>query len=395
MNVLVVNAGSSSLKLRVLDDGDVVRASRDVERSPDEDVVDDLDAFLADAPQVEAAGHRVVHGGSEFDAPLVVDARSDAELSRLAELAPLHNPPALGALHALRRARPTLAQVACFDTSFHARMPRRASTYALPRGWREDLGVRKFGFHGLSHAWASKRAAELLALPLAATRLVTAHIGAGASLCAVAGGRSVDTTMGFTPMDGLVMATRPGSLDPGAVLWAMTRGGMDAKEVESDLEHRAGLLGLTGRTGDLRAVIAGADAGDDDCALAYEVYVYRLRLAVGSMAVALGGMDALVFTGGAGERSARLRADVCRGLGALGVAPLPLPTGSGSVGPDGAEGRDGDYGPGSDRVVSEPAARPSVLVVEAREDVEIARAVREVLSSGARRGRSPSATPEP
>lgn len=367
VRVLVVNAGSSSLKLALLDD-DALLASEELLRS-DGDIGSALERFLDSTPAADAAGHRVVHGGIEFVEPLVIDAGSDARLSRLADLAPLHNPAALDALHELRRRRPGLVQVACFDTSFHATLPAKAATYALPRRWREELGIRRYGFHGLSHAWASKRAADLLGRPLSSTRLVTAHVGAGASLAAVAGGRSVDTTMGFTPMAGAVMATRPGDVDPGALLWAM-RHGIGVADAEEDLECRSGLLGLSGRTGDLRKVIEGADGGDAACSTAYDVYVYRLQREVGAMVVALGGLDALVFTGGAGEGSARLRADVCAGLGVFGVAI-----------PDDYDEPDPDSAVAVDRVVSRPGESPAVVVVRSREDIEIARAVRRALAS--------------
>jgi acetate kinase len=374
VRVLVVNAGSSSLKLALLDDDDGTLASEDLRRTEDLDVGDALERFLDRSPPADAVGHRVVHGGAEFVEPLVVDTSSDERLARLADLAPLHNPPALAAIHELRVRRPGLVQVACFDTSFHVTLPVKAATYALPRRWRRDLGIRRFGFHGFSHAWASVRAAELLGRPLSSTRLVTAHVGAGASLAAVSGGRSVDTTMGFTPVAGVVMATRPGDVDPGALLWAM-RHGIGVAEAEDDLERRSGLLGLTGRTADLREVIDRADRGDASCAAAYDVYVYRLQKEVGSMVVALGGLDALVFTGGAGEGSARLRADVCAGLGVVGVPALAVDPSAGA--------------PTTDRVVSAAGASPAVVVVRAREDIVIARAVRRVLGS------SPASRPGP
>jgi acetate kinase len=375
MRVLVVNAGSSSLKLRVVDDADDVTGSADLDMPPAGGLGAALDDFVASAPPFEVAGHRVVHGGTAHVAPLVIDADADAALDALAELAPLHNPPALAAVRELRRRRPGLVQVACFDTAFHAGMPAMASTYALPSRWRVDWGIRRFGFHGLSHSWASRRAAELLGRPIADTRLVTAHLGSGASLAAVARGRSVDTTMGFTPLEGLAMATRSGSVDPGALLWALRHGDIDADGIEADLEQRSGLLGLSERSGDLRQVLVAADAGDAAALLAYEVYVHRIQTATGAMAVACGGMDALVFTGGAGEGSARLRVDVCAGLGVLGVAPLAGPA---------VEAGSGD------RMLTPSGPAPAVAVVAAREDLEIARLVRERLG-----GHATPASPEP
>jgi acetate kinase len=393
VRVLVVNAGSSSLKLRVVETGTGPTAADDATlvASEDLDVVGGdpeaaLARFVDAATPLDAAGHRVVHGGAEFEHALVVDAAADDALGRLADLAPLHNPPALDAIRFLRRLRPQLVQVACFDTSFHAGMPARAATYALPPRWREEWGVRRFGFHGLSHAWACRRAAALLDRNLEETALVTAHIGAGVSLAAVLGGRSIDTTMGFSPLEGLVMATRSGSVDPAAVLLALRRG-LDAADVERALEREAGLLGLAG-VSDLREVIAGADRGGADAALAYAVYVYRIQTAVGAMAVALGRLDGLVFTGGAGEASPRLRADVCAGLGLLGIArpeeavsPPGGPWAPGGAGDDLATPQRDTARP-EDRVVSAAGARPAVLVVEAREDLEI---LREVVRLGAGR----------
>ncbi len=363
MHVLVVNVGSTGLKLRVLDDGDGLVAAKDLPRLEPTDLGHELGAFLHENPAIDAAGHRVVHGGSSFRQPVILDATSETALEALADLAPLHNPRSLAAIHGLQLLRPDLPQVACFDTSFHADMPAKASTYAVPRAWRERWDIRRFGFHGLSHAWASRRAGELLGQPREKLRLVTAHLGAGASLAAVAFGRSVDTTMGFTPMEGLVMATRSGSVDPGLVLWVQRHGGLSADEVEEALEHDSGLRGLWGESGDLRRVIGAADSGDQDACLAYDVYVYRIQTGVAAMSAAMGGVDGLVFTGGAGQASPRLRADTCAGLGLLGVSLE-------STRNDAPEG---------DGLVSAPGANPAVLVVEAREDLEIARHVRELL----------------
>lgn len=363
MRILVVNAGSSSLKLRILDDGDTVVASQDLPRQDPSALRGSLAALLEAHPGVDAAGHRVVHGGSVFDGPVLLDAESAEDLAASADLAPLHNPAGLAGIDAVRALRPDLPQVACFDTTFHRHMPSKASTYAVPGVWREQWGIRRFGFHGLSHAWATRRAASLMARPSEGLRLVTAHLGSGASLAAVAGGRSVDTTMGFTPMEGLVMATRSGSVDPGLVLWVQRHRGLTVGEVEQILEHESGLAGLAEGSGDLREVMAAMDAGDPAARLAYEVYVYRIQTGVGAMCAAMNGLDGLVFTGGAGEAEPRLRTDICEGLAFLGLE---------------LDGTGNRLGRG-DRLISVGGV-PAAVVVDAREDLEIARHVRDLLS---------------
>ena len=365
MRVLVVNVGSSSLKLSVLDADDRALAAETRARGGDALLDRGLSEFVDGHGALDAVGHRIVHGGTTFTEPVVVDDGVVGAIRRLDALAPLHNPPALHAVETLRRLRPDLPQVACFDTAFHAGLPARASTYAVPRRWREEFSVRKFGFHGLSHAWAAHRAAAMLETTHG-LRVVTAHLGAGASLAAVHSGRSVDTTMGMTPLDGLVMSTRAGSIDAGVVFQMMRRGALTAESVESALESESGLLGLSERSGDLRDVLAAMDEGDERAALAYEVYVYRIQTGVATMATAMGGLDALSFSGGAGEASWRLRSDVCDGLAFLGVAPL-----------GGAD----DLGE-SDAVVSAGGA-VAVLVVHAREDVEVAHQVRAALRGDA------------
>lgn len=362
MNALVVNAGSSSLKLRLLNGEDNLLATRDLPRPAAAEVRAVLESFCVDNPDIDAVGHRVVHGGSAFKQPILLDSDTDAALEALADLAPLHNPPSLAAIEAMRSLRPDLPQVACFDTTFHADIPPKASTYAVPKEWRGRWDIRRFGFHGLSHSWASRRAGELLGQPREHLRLVTAHLGAGASLAAVSFGRSVDTTMGFTPMEGLVMATRAGNVDPGLILWVQRRGGFSVDDVEEALERQSGLLGLSGESGDLRRVIAASDEGDHSAKLAYEVFVYRIQTNVAAMCAAMDGTDGLVFTGGAGEASSRLRADVCAALGFFGVE---LATTNETSSEDG--------------IISTPRVIPAVLVVKAREDLEIVRHVRELL----------------
>ena len=367
MQVLVVNAGSSSLKLRLLDADDALLAQRDLPASlgrTDEGV---LTAALAELPAPDAIGHRVVHGGACHAAAVRLDAGVLDDLHALSDLAPLHQPPALEAQALVARALPGLPSVACFDTAFHATLPAAAATYALPRTWRERWPLRRYGFHGLSHAYAARRAAQLLGQPIEKLRVVSCHLGAGASLCAIAGGSSVDTTMGFTPLEGLVMATRSGSVDPGLLLWLLEHGGQDPGAVAHALEHESGLLGLAG-TADMREVLARAQQGEHAATLALDVYVHRLRAGIAAMAVALDGLDTLVFTGGVGEHAPVLRARAAAGLGLLGVALDDAR--------NAASDSDGDIGA--------PGAQVRTVVVTAREDLEIAREVRALLrrSSG-------------
>ncbi|HEY5100495.1 MAG TPA: acetate/propionate family kinase [Gaiellaceae bacterium] len=319
----------------------------------------DLDALQG----IDAVGHRIVHGGTDFVEPVVIDDDVVRRLEALTDLAPLHQPKSLRGLELVGKALPGVPAVACFDTAFHAHIPAGAATYALPREWRERWNLRRFGFHGLSHAYASRRAADLAGVPVDGLRVVTCHLGAGASLAAVLSGVSVDTTMGFTPLDGLVMATRSGSVDPGLILWLQEHMGMGPSELGSALEYRSGLVGLTG-TGDMKAVLEAEATGDEDARLAVEVYLHRLRGAIAAMAAALGGLDVLVFTGGVGERSAPIRARAADGLGFLGI------------GVDRAR----NAAPELDAEISSNDAVVSTFVVAAREDLEIARGVRSALA---------------
>ena len=360
MRVLTVNAGSSSLKLRLLD-GEALAASVELRAPSGRADADELRRALTAMPPPDAVGHRVVHGGTRFTGPVRLDDESIAALRALTPLAPLHQPAALDGIAAVAAMLPEAPAVACLDTAFHSGLPPAAATYALPEEWRQKHALRRFGFHGLSHAYASRRAGELLGRD--DLRVVTCHLGAGASLAAVTSGRSVDTTMGFTPVEGLVMATRSGSVDPGMLLWLLEHGGLEVGEVSDALEHRSGLLGLAG-TADMRELLERAERGDDRAALARAVYVHRLRGQVASMAAAMDGLDALVFTGGVGERSSAIRAAVASGLGFLGVAIDAV----------------ADEAAAPDADVSAAHARVHTLVIAAREDLEIARQVREVLA---------------
>jgi acetate kinase len=300
---------------------------------------------------VTAVAHRVVHGGQRFREPVLIDNEVERELAAAVELAPLHNAPALAAIEQARAALPSLPHVAVFDSAFHATIPSEASTYALPARAREDWGIRRYGFHGLSVQWAS----EQVRVP----RLVVCHLGGGCSVTAVRGGRSVDTTMGFTPLEGVPMATRAGSVDPGALLYMiehhLTRG-----ELDRMLEHESGLFGLSGISADVREL---QESDSDGARLALAVFTYRIALAVGAMATALSGLDALAFTAGVGEHSAVVRSAVCERLGHLGVRL----------------DREANETATPDATVSVPDSSVRVVVVQAREDVVAARAARRLL----------------
>ena len=365
MRVLVVNAGSSTLKLALLDERDTTLASRELPSPRSKMDADRLrEALRSPLREADAVGHRIVHGGERFTGPARIDADVKMQVRELCDLAPLHQPKSLAALDAVTELLPGLPAVACFDTAFHASLPDASATYALPGAWRERWGLRRYGFHGLSHAWVARRVPELLDRAASELRIVSCHLGAGASLCAIADGRSLDTTMGFTPLAGLVMATRSGEVDPGMLLWLSEHEGLSAAELADALEHRSGLLGLCG-SADMREVLARVDAGDRRARLALDVYLHRLRGGIAAMTAALGGIDVLVFTGGVGERSPAVRARATHGLEFLGVSL------------DEALNRQasGDTGIGTG------GAGTRTLVLDSREDLEIARQVRGVLES--------------
>ncbi len=374
MRVLVVNAGSSSLKLSVLDEGGGGEAR---ELAAPGSVVDagQLEVAVAELSPVDAVGHRIVHGGDRYRSAVRVDAAVIAGLWELADLAPLHQAKSLAALEAVSRALPDRPAVACFDTAFHATIAPAAATFALPRSWREQWGLRRFGFHGLSHAYASRRAAEMLGRPADGLRVVTCHLGAGASLCAVHSGRSVDTTMSFTPLDGLVMATRSGSVDPGLLLWLLEHTALSESEMAHALEHESGMLALTGSQ-DMGAIIDRAGAGDQRAALGLDVYLHRLRSGIAAMAGAMNGLDVVVWTGGVGEHAPAVRARATAGLSFLGLAISQAANDAGQTGRDPTADEAGE----TDRDLTAPGATVASLLVTAREDLEIDRQVRLILS---------------
>lgn len=363
-HVLVLNAGSSSLKWAVLDVASeaVTAANAETWEGTDtERYAQELNAVLAHLPTVGAVGHRVVHGGAAFREAVVVDERVRNEIAALAELAPLHNPTALAGIDAVRRVFPYLPQVAAFDTAFHATIPDAAAVYPLPLAWTQRWSLRRFGFHGLSVQYAVRRSSELLgAVP---RRMVVCHLGAGCSVTAVAEGRSVDTSMGFTPLEGLMMARRSGSVDPGLLLHLLGHRYVTVAELDEALSERSGLFGVSGVSPDLRAVTAAAGAGNSAAMLARDMFLHRLIGAVGAMVAALAGLDALVFTGGIGEHSPWVRQAVAQALGYAGVrldgTRNASATGDADVATDGSAMR--------------------VLVVTAREDLAILGEVRRLL----------------
>jgi acetate kinase len=367
--VLVVNAGSSSLKLSVVDQDGASSDEHEIQRwdgSPEAPALLAYLGELADSVRPpEAVGHRVVHGGTLYTTATVLDDAVKAGIAGLTSLAPLHQPRALAGIEAASCAFGSLPQIACFDTSFHATLPAEASTYPLPVAWRSRFGLRKFGFHGLSHSYAARRAAEMLKITKPQQfRVVTCHLGAGSSLAAVQGGRSVETTMGFTPVDGLVMATRPGSIDPGMIIWLANR--LPLADIADGLEHGSGLAALArleDGSGDMRQVIAAAGQNDQAAQLALGVHTHRLVASVAAMAAAMNGIDALVFTGGIGEHAPVVRSRACAGLEFLGVAI----------------DQERNLAVSGDGDITAADARARTVVVSAREDLEIARQVRLVL----------------
>ncbi len=364
VRVLVVNAGSSSLKLALID-GDRAVAGTTAQRWEGEEHLEPIRDFLDQVDDIEAVGHRVVHGGPGLTQSVVVDDDVLDYLDSIEDLAALHNPRALAAIRAVHALLPGVPAVACFDTTFHADLPLAARTYALPREWNERWGLRRYGFHGLSHSHAVRRGAELVGRRLEDLRVVSCHLGAGASLAAVVGGRSVDTTMGFTPLEGLVMATRSGSVDPGLVLWLLAHGGQTPATLAAALEHHSGLKGLSGTSGDLRDVLEARKSGDADATLAFDVFVHRLRRDIGAMTASAGGLDLLVFTGGIGEHDPEVRTLVADGLAYLGV-DLDEEVNRGST---------------TDQDISAVDAPARTVVVSASEATEIARDAARVLMS--------------
>jgi acetate kinase len=326
MNVLVLNAGSSSLKFDLWDSSDP-RENRDRvllrgEAERVESMEKALDGVFAQLQghNVEAVGHRVVHGGERYTSSVLIDAAVEQAIGELSALAPLHNPHNLEGIRAARAKLPSVPHVAVFDTAFHHTLPPHAYVYALPWEYLTEDKVRRYGFHGISHRYVSWRFAALHGKKRADYRLITCHLGNGCSVCAIDRGQSVDTSMGFTPLEGLVMGTRSGDVDAGAILHLITQRGIAPDTLLHVLNGASGLKGLSGVSNDMRDVLAASAKGDARASVAVETFCYRVRKYIGAYLAAMNGADALIFTGGIGENSAEIRARICANLNALGVS---------------------------------------------------------------------------
>ena len=394
MKILVCNAGSSSLKFSLFEaEGELLLAeggidwttkptrlvfrSRGQQEVRDElklekhndavaRILDDLQAGPS-APlrvfgELQAVGHRVVHGGKRYTAAVRITPEVKRTIGELAELAPLHNPASLDGITAVEQVLPKVPQVAAFDTAFHATLSEAARTYPVPQKWTREWGMRRYGFHGLSHSYCAGRAAEMIGRR--DLRLIIAHLGNGASVSAVCNGICVDTSMGFTPLEGLVMGTRSGTVDPGMLVYLLRHKGLDVNELDQALNYQSGLLGLSGVSSDMRQVLSELPH-NPDAGLAVEVYVHRIRQTVGAMAATLGGIDALVFTAGVGEHAPEIRERVCEKLNYLG---LELD-------------RTANQTCKPDADIAMPASVARILVIATREDLTIMRETRQLVGS--------------
>jgi acetate kinase len=389
MRVLVLNPGSSSLKSSVIETASIPAAGATpaacatpaagatevppaplaqlgvdwgVDATAGRDPAGDIRKLVAryeaagiPPDSLGAVGYRVVHGGATFRQPVRVTPEVIEQVKALAELAPLHNGVAAATMTAALAAIPHLPHVAVFDTAFHATLSEEAFRYAVPQQWYRDWGVRRYGFHGMSVAWSTERAAALLARPVGELRTVVAHLGSGCSVTAVDGGRSVATSMGLTPLEGLMMGTRAGSIDPGIFFYLLRTGRLDAEQLAEQMDHESGLVGVSGSTSDVRELLRLAGAGDERAGLALAMFERRAAECLAAAATALPVVDAIVFTGGIGENAAGLRARIVARLGSIGVAPI------------------GDDAVTEDAVLSAAGSAPAVLRIEAREDLIVAR----------------------
>lgn len=400
MNILVINAGSSSLKYQLFDmkeESGLVKGSIDrigfdssickhdvIDRDEHTEVTEILDhtsairkvlellihkehGVLQSIEEIDAVGHRVVHGGEAFSSSVLVDDEVLQEIRRLFDLAPLHNPAHIKGIDAVTNNIPGVAQVVVFDTAFHQTMPPKAFLYPLPKVLYSNHKVRRYGFHGTSHHYVSDQAAKLLGKPIEELKIVTCHIGNGVSCTAVKHGESVDTSMGMTPLEGCMMGTRSGDLDPAIVPYVMGREELTMGEVNSMLNKHSGLIAISGLSSDMREIISGVEEGDKNATLAFEMYEYRLRKYVGAYAAAMNGIDALVFTAGVGENSAFLRQKMCEQLTYLGLE---------------IDEEVNENNTGEERVISTANSRVSVLVIPTNEELVIARDTYNLISEG-------------
>lgn len=398
MKILVVNAGSSSIKfavyawetLKPVAEGLVDFGSHEqqaaVKVACGESLIHEIvparnyrEGLLAavemlrrlgaieNPEEIRAVAHRLIHGGETLRHPVFINEAIKAIIRSFEPLAPLHIPAGLEAIEATQSLFPQAAQAGVFDTAFFADIPPAAYLYPVPYEWYSDWGIRRFGYHGTSHLYACERAAEMLGRPLEELKLITCHLGQGSSASAIQNGRAVTNTMGFTPLEGFMMGTRSGTVDPGIITYVQRRFGLSADEVEEILHKRSGLLGVSGISGDYRQVLQAAQAGHQRARLALDMYAYRVRAMIGALAVTMGGVDALVFTGGIGENAAELRADICRGLECLG---LVLDSGQNvTVRPDAH--------------IASPSSPGRILVIHAREDYILAREARKLVEQQA------------
>ncbi len=370
MRVLVLNVGSSSLKGSIVDTVDLATVAKaevslGTDATRQKGIARTVRLLLSklEPAGVEAVGHRVVHGGTKFRSAVRVDDRVVNGIEALAEFAPLHNPVAAATIRAARSALPKLPQVAAFDTAFHATLSEEQFLYPVPWRWHREYGIRRFGFHGLSVEWSTRRAAELLGRPAAALALVVAHLGSGCSVTAVLNGRSVATSMGLTPMEGLMMGTRSGSIDPGILLYMLRTRRTGWRKLETALDHESGLVGVFGRAAGMRELETAAGEGNQRAQLAIDMFVSRAAAGIAAVATALPHLDGLVFTGGIGEHSASVRSAIVRRLAPLGLPSVPM-----------TDVR-------NDAVISRSGDGSAVLRIEAREDAVIAVQVDALMTS--------------
>jgi acetate kinase len=375
VRVLVLNPGSSSLKVSVLEPpgreslaeaeldwgADATRASG--RASAVSAVLDACGRAGVAISSIDAVGYRVVHGGSRFTTPTVIDDAVVEAIEQLGTLAPLHNQIAAETIREVRERLPRIPQVAAFDTAFHASLPPAGYRYPVPEDWFSDWGYRRYGFHGLSVAWSVEQAARLLGRPVDDLRIVVAHLGSGCSVTAVEAGHSVDTSMGMTPLEGLMMGTRAGSIDPGIILDILRQERLKVPELADVLDHRSGLLGVSGRSADIRDLLDAEVGGDHAAALAIELFVHRTAAGIAASATSLPDLDAIVFTGGIGEHSGPIRKRIVERLAVVGVREIT----------DGVVSEDS--------ILSPFRSRPAILRVRSREDMVVAMSVVTLLAA--------------